>query len=310
MIIDVHTHMYSNRLAPPFWIETMAQYGSSISTRTPQEVRERMERDWFDESGDLLVQDMDAAGIDKSVVFALDFGLYSGVDDDISLRERYRLFRKAADQHPDRILLFGGIDPRRPDATSFLKFAVEEIGIKGIKVWPPAGIAPNERYCYRLYERCAEFQLPVVIHTGQEISPMYSETARPGFCDQPANDFPELTFVLAHAGMGWWEEAAEMAWHHPNVYVDLAYWQAKYLRSPATFANELRQLISIAGRTKVMFGSDWPAVRLVKRAKPDVWVDVLRSLPEEPLNDDVQFQREEIDMLLGTNAVSTLRLDD
>lgn len=308
MIIDVHAHMYSNRLAPPFWIEAMARYGSAISTRTPDEVRERMEREWFDESGDLLVEDMDAAGIDKSVVFALDFGPYAGVDDEVSLRGRLRLFRQAVDRHPDRIVLFGGIDPRRPDAVSFVQFAADEMGVRGIKIWPPAGVHPNARYCYRVYEKCAELGLPVVIHTGQEISPMYSESARPSFCDQPANDFPELTFVLAHAGMGWWEEAAEMAWHHPNVHVDIAYWQAKYLRSPSTFAHELRQLISISGRTKVMFGSDWPALRLVKKAKQDVWLEVLRGLSENPLG-DVEFEREEIDLLLGRNAATMLKLE-
>jgi uncharacterized protein len=306
-VIDAHTHLYSEAMTPHYWVDAMADYGSSISTRTREYVRERIERDWFDPSGDRLVADMDAAGIDRSVVFILDFALHAGVDDGVSLERRYELFAEAVARHGDRLVLYGGIDPRRPDAASFIARAVDEYGIKGVKIWPPAGARPNEPYCYRVYERCAQLGLPVVIHTGQEIGPLRSECTRPIFADQPANDFPELTFVLAHAGMGWWQEAAEIAWHHPNVYVDIAYWQAKYLRSPEGFCRELRALISTAGKERVIFGTDWPAMRGVSRVKHDVWVQVLRDLAREAPG-GVEFEQAEIDLLLGGVAEAALGL--
>jgi predicted TIM-barrel fold metal-dependent hydrolase len=185
--------------------------------------------------------------------------------------------------------------------------AKESFGIRGVKIWPPAGARPNEPYCYRVYERCAELGLPVVVHTGQEIGPLRSECTRPLFVDQPANDFPEVTFVLAHAGMGWWQEAAEIAWHHPNVYLDIAYWQAKYLRSKERFCEELRALISTAGRHRVFFGTDWPAMREVRRVKPDVWVKTLHDLPDHAPG-GITFEREEIDLLLGGAAEAALDL--
>jgi predicted TIM-barrel fold metal-dependent hydrolase len=125
--------------------------------------------------------------------------------------------------------------------------------------------------------------------------------------DQPANDFPELTFVLAHAGMGWWQEAAEIAWHHPNVYLDIAYWQAKYLRSPELFCQELRALISTAGKNRVLFGTDWPALRRVGRVAHSTWVNVLRDLPDNAPG-GVTFERDEIDLLLGGAAEAALGL--
>lgn len=306
-VIDAHTHLYSTEMAPPYWLRAMASYGSSISERTPEFVRQRMERDWFDPGGDRLIADMDDAGIDKSVVFVLDFGLYAGVDDSVSLERRYELFAGAVKRHSDRLVLFGGIDPRRPDAVSFIRRAVEEHNIRGVKIWPPAGAYPNEAYCYRLYELCAELQLPLVVHTGQEIGPLRSECTRPMFVDQPANDFPEVTFVLAHAGMGWWEEAAEIAWHHPNVYVDIAYWQAKYLRSEERFVRELRDLVSTAGAGRVLFGTDWPALRTVGRVNPKKWVEVLRGLADEG-RDGPSFTTKEIDLLLGGVAAKALKL--
>jgi predicted TIM-barrel fold metal-dependent hydrolase len=304
-VIDAHAHLYSEEMTPRYWIDAMAAYGGSISGRAPQYVRERITGGWFDPSGDMLVSDMDAAGIEKSVVFVLDFGLYAGVDDSVSLARRYELFAAAVARHPDRLVLYGGIDPRRPDAAQFVQTARDSFGIQGVKIWPPAGARPDGSYCYRLYERCAELRLPVVVHTGQEIGPLRSECTRPMFVDQPANDFPELTFVLAHAGMGWWQEAAEIAWHHPNVYLDIAYWQAKYLRSPERFCQELRALISTAGKERVMFGTDWPAMREVPRVKHDVWVEVLRELPDHAPGGSV-FEREEIDLLLGGAAAAAL----
>jgi predicted TIM-barrel fold metal-dependent hydrolase len=306
-VIDAHTHLYSAELAPPYWIEAMTAYGSSISGRPADYVRRRIEEDWFDPDGDLLVADMDAAGIEKSVVHVLDFGLYGGTDDSISLERRYELFARAVSKHEDRLVLFGGIDPRRPDAPRFVERAVSEWGIRGVKIWPPSGVYPNEPACYRVYEKCVQLGLPVVVHTGQEIGPLRSECTRPILVDQPANDFPELTFVLAHAGMGWWQEAAEIAWHHPNVYVDIAYWQAKYLRSPEQFAVELRGLVSTAGKHRVIFGTDWPALRSVEKVKPDVWIRVLRGLAVDGCG-SVSFDREEIDLLLGGVAARVLGL--
>ncbi len=306
-VIDAHTHLYSREMTPAYWIDAMADYGSSVSGRPSEYVRERIETGWFDQDGDLLVADMDAAGIARSVVFVLDFALHAGVGDGISLERRYELFAAAVARHPERLVLYGGIDPRRPDAAAFVARAKDEYGIHGMKIWPPAGALPNESYCYRVYERCAELGLPVVVHTGQEIGPLRSECTRPILVDQPANDFPELTFVLAHAGMGWWQEAAEIAWHHPNVNVDIAYWQAKYLRSPEQFCRELRGVMSTAGASRVIFGSDWPALRQVRRVAHATWVELLRSLPDEAPG-GVTFEREEIDLLLGGAAERALGL--
>lgn len=307
MIVDAHAHLYSLRLLPPFWIQAMAEYGQSISSRSALEVRQRIERDWFDETGDRLVSDMDEAGIDVTVVFAIDFGLHGGVEDSTSLVERYRLFHAAARRHEGRILLFGGIDPRRPDAVAFVERAVAEWNIRGLKIWPPAGVRPDASYCYRVYEKAAALRLPVVVHTGQEISPLHSEPTRPIYCDRPANDFREVDFILAHAGMAWWEEAADIAWHHPNVYLDIAYWQGKYLKSTETFARQLRELISIAGKRRVLFGSDWPATRTVPKVTPPRWIQTLRALATSPLG-GVAFQQEEIDLLLGGNAARLFNL--
>jgi predicted TIM-barrel fold metal-dependent hydrolase len=306
LIIDTHTHLYSHEMAPRYWVDAMASYGSKVSSRPVEYVRERIEADWFDPDADMLVADMDEAGIDRSIVFVLDFGLFSGVHDDVSLARRYELFASAVVRHSDRLTLYGGIDPRRPDGVAFIEEAARDLGIRGVKIWPPSGVLPNEAACYRVYEKCAQLGLPVVIHTGQEIGPLRSDCTRPIFIDQPANDFPEVTFVIAHAGMAWWQEAAEIAWHHPNVYLDIAYWQSKYLRDAEQFVRELRSLLSIAGPGRVFFGTDWPALRKVRKVAHAEWVKFLRELPETAPS-GVQFTRAEIDLMMGGAAQKILR---
>jgi predicted TIM-barrel fold metal-dependent hydrolase len=174
-VIDAHTHLYSDEMTPHYWVDAMADYGSSISGRSSQYMRERIVQEWFDPAGDLLVEDMDAAGIEKSVVFVLDFALHAGVGDGVSLERRYELFSQAVARHSDRLVLYGGVDPRRPDAAAFVERAAKEYGIKGVKIWPPAGALPNEAYCYRVYERCAQLGLPVVVNTAKEIGPLRSK---------------------------------------------------------------------------------------------------------------------------------------
>lgn len=306
MIIDVHTHLYSDDMAPRYWVDAMANYGSKVSGRSSEYVRDRIEKEWFDPNADMLVADMDEAGIDRSIIFVLDFGLFAGIRDDVSLARRYELFAAAVARHPDRLTLYGGIDPRRPDTIAFIEEAARDLNIKGVKIWPPSGVYPNETSCYRVYEKCEQLGLPVVVHTGQEIGPLRSECTRPIFVDQPANDFPDLTFVLAHAGMGWWQEAAEIAWHHPNVYVDLAYWQAKFLRNEELFVRELRALISTAGAERVFFGTDWPALRKVRRVAHATWVKFLQDLPEtKPFG--ITFTRQEVDLMMGGAAEKVLK---
>jgi len=292
-------------MAPEYWIDTMADYGSKVSGRPREYVRKRIEDDWYDPNGDVLVADMDAAKIDRSIVFILDFGLFSGVRDDVSLARRYELFAAAVARHKDRLTLYGGIDPRRPDSASFIEFAHANLGIRGVKIWPPNGGRPDDPSAYRVYSVCERLQLPVVVHTGQEIGPLRSDATRPIFVDQPANDFPDLTFVLAHAGMGWWQEAAEIAWHHPNVYLDIAYWQVKFLRHPDNFVRDLRALMSTAGPDRVFFGTDWPAMRQVRRVAHDKWAQFLRGLPENPMA-GVTFSQDEIDLLMGGAAAKVL----
>jgi predicted TIM-barrel fold metal-dependent hydrolase len=68
-------------------------------------------------------------------------------------------------------------------------------------------------------------------------------------------DFPDINFVLAHGGRGWWYDAAAfLATTRPNVWLDLAGLPPKKL--PEYYARfDLTRLA-----TRWIFGTDWPGV--------------------------------------------------
>src|SRR5450756_1107128 len=81
-----------------------------------------------DTTGEKLVANMDAAGVDKSCIFALDFGLATG-DPPVSIDDQNRMVAEAAKRFPDRLIPFYTIDPRRPNSVDRFSKAVEEWGM-------------------------------------------------------------------------------------------------------------------------------------------------------------------------------------
>ncbi len=67
-----------------------------------------------------------------------------------------------------------------------------------------------------------------------------------------AIDFPELVIVCGHIGYPWTTEMIAVADKHPNVYIDTSAYAAN--RYPPELVDYLRG----RGRTKVMFGTNYP----------------------------------------------------
>jgi len=82
--------------------------------------------------------------------------------------------------------------------------AIEEWGMQGFKLMPSAGFKPNDRLCYPLYEKCTEWQVPIVFHSGG--LEFNWELSSPNFIATAAEDFPDVPMVMAHAGLESWEQ--------------------------------------------------------------------------------------------------------
>ena len=114
---------------------------------------------------------------------------------------------------------------------------------------------------------------------------------------------------MAHAGGCYWQEAATIASNKLNLYLDLSWWQTPLLTlSEEVFYRRIKELVSIAGRSRVLFGSDWPAMRQVRRLNHAAWTNAIKQAPEKAKEKGITFTEEEISGIMGDNAAKLLGL--
>ncbi len=164
-----------------------------------------------------------------------------------------------AEAAPERLLPYGGVHPR---FTTDPEGQVEELlqlGIRCLKIHPPHQMFPANAYTMglealgRIYRRCEERGLPVLIHTGTSIFPgARCKYGRPMELDDIAIDFPDLTILMAHGGRPlWMDEAFFILRRHRNVYLELSGIPPKKL------LDYFPRLTEIGDR--VVWGTDWPS---------------------------------------------------
>ena len=310
MIIDVHCHLRWENQPSKEWLEAQVKMGQSVSGSSPESVRERL-RENFDTTGDLIIKDMDEAGVGISVLAVIDYSLLAGCGEVMSLEKTHKIYAEAASRHPDRLICFAGVDPRREGAVKFLVRTVNEWNMKGLKLMPAVGFYPNDRKCYQIYQKAEELGIPILVHTGFDSIPYYGAYSQPKYLDEVANDFPDLKIIMAHAGGAFWPEAASIAGFKTNVYLDLAMWQMRLLRHPVEeFYRPLRSMIDTAGRSRILLGSDWPGMRLVRRLPHAAWIRAIKEPPEEVKAAGIEFTEQEINGILGDNAAKVLGLEE
>jgi len=307
MIIDFHTHLCDcDGVAQPFW-DGWAEVSALRVNRPVERVQRRLPEFW-DASGDMIVKDMDAAGIRKSVLLAIDWGLARHLGElELSVEEMNKTYADAVKKHPQRLIAFAGIDPRRDNATELSERFIKEWGMKGIKLHTAAGFYPNDRVCYPIYEKALEYGVPVLLHTGEVLKPLYFKYCQPIYVQEVAMDFPDLPIILAHTGGCWYPEAVAICNNSTNVYLDLSVWQPRLLRSLA-FYRALRTLLDSVPWQRVLFGSDYPFLKLL--ISQERWVKAFTEIPDSVKQQGIQFRDEEIAGIMGGNAARLLGLGE
>ncbi len=207
--------------------------------------------------GDVLdtVADMEAAGVDKSVVVAIDAETVKGY------KISNELVAHAVKEYPDKLIGFASVDPHKGKiALQEVEYAIEELGLKGLKFIPHLiEVCPNDPLMYPIYEKAAKLKVPILFHTGTHFHlGCKIKQNKPEFIDEIAIDFPEINFVMAHFGYPWFYEAMAVAQKNFNVFFNIAGWAPQYIPEPV-----IRQMDSILSH-KVLFGSDHP---LLPRAR-------------------------------------------
>jgi len=307
MIIDVHRHLVIKGTVQGAYIQGASKsfsmmYNKANKTNlTPREYIDQIVRKETDEHADNVVAEMDAAGVDISVTFAVDYGLLFG-EAPIHIFDQNRLYAEVARRHKGRMIPFIAIDPRRKGALKHSEQAYHEWGMKGFKLHAGVGYMPDDPVCNWVYEKATAWQIPIMCHTGGAPSvALRWENSRPAYFASAAARYPEVDFIFAHAGdIGWWQEAMQAAAWLPNVYLDLSLWQKPYRKmSHEQFYKWLRHLTDMVGADKIMFASDAPHPNFHCRL-PE-WTKVFSGLGSE-------FSEEEKSLILGGTAQKVLKL--
>lgn len=309
MIIDIHYHIADKGWwSEKFWDGLAVFMGGFLAKKgvglSVKEVKSTLFHPFWDPTGEILLRHMDEAGIDKTVLLACDFGLTFGREA-ISAEEINKVYSNIAKKHPDRLIAFAGVDPRRENAVDILDRCINDWAMKGLKIHPAAGFYPNEKMAYPLYEKANELGIPIMTHTGAMIYPLRSKYAQPIYLDDILIDFPNLKIIAPHLSFGWWPELTSLLITRPNLYTDFSLWQLTASHNYQTFCHTLRAVLDAAGSERVFFGSDGPFFRHFVSDRE--WIQIIKDLPQKAPK-GIIFTEEEVEGMLGKNAKKLLGL--
>lgn len=170
--------------------------------------------------------------------------------------------------------------------------------VKGLKLYCGyENYYPYDKRYQKVYDVCVEFDVPLMIHTGDTYSPQGKlRFARPLNLDDVAVDNPELKIIMCHLGNPWIQDAQEVIYKNKNVYADISgfvvgdfdHYFEKMMR------DKVAELINYAGEPSyLLYGTDWPICSM------DSYLNFVAKL---------KMKKEFRDMLMYKNAKKLFRI--
>lgn len=205
------------------------------------------------------VAEMQAAGISKGVVFSGDFEHCKQVYEDCK-------------KFPDTLIPMTEIDISQGVLKSKreLEYAFKEYDFKGMTLSPfISGVYPTDSRLFPLYALCEEMGKPVHVHSSTHFNPKQPlDISDPMQIDRLAVHFPELNWVIGHAGMGFGLTGIVIAQRLPNVYIDFTGLRPRYL------PKEMLHAINTFLAKKAIYGSNYPSL---PHDIAEEWKEVVRE---------------------------------
>jgi predicted TIM-barrel fold metal-dependent hydrolase len=193
------------------------------------------------------------AGVDKTIVFPVNYPEYSG-----AMREIYT----AVQQFPGELIGYARVNPENDNARAVMRQAIEEFGFKGLKLHPGNDKwTVNSRETRGLLDMARDYGIPALFDPVVQLDDIFALT----------REYPTLNFIIAHMGGFYdWrtiERCIALAEELPNVYLD----------TPFAMVHVMIRKAAERIPSKLIFGTDAPAIH------PAVELAKIRSLalPEE-----------------------------
>lgn len=197
-----------------------------------------------------LIAEMDAARVQQAAILPIATNLpFSDDPTQLSLRG---IGRAGA---ATRLIPFASVHPSDPQARQKLR-EYAAAGVRGVKLHPEMQrFFPDDPAAMQVYEECGQLGLPVIFHAGRsgiepEFMRPYALIRRyaPGI-----REFPNVRFVLGHAGARDVADAIPLAQQNDNVWLELS----------SQGVTQIGELLNQVGAQKMIYGTDWPFYPLV-----------------------------------------------
>jgi predicted TIM-barrel fold metal-dependent hydrolase len=190
---------------------------------------------------EMLIEEMDNNGFDKAII------VNTGSQIPEANRANNDYVSGVVKKWPNRFIGFASVCPLAgEDALLEMERAIKELGLKGIKLYPPHGYAIDSPIVFPVIEKAIKLRVPITIH-----SDFHSQFCTPYQVARLASFYPEATIIMAHMGMhsDMYFMTPEIVKPYKNIILDTS---ATPDHPDATFLNPVREL----GVDRVVFGSD------------------------------------------------------
>ncbi len=139
--------------------------------------------------------------------------------------------------------------------------------VKGLKLYPGyEPFYPYDKRCQLIYDLAIEYDVPVMIHTGDTYTPKGKiRYAHPINIDDVAVDNPGLKIVICHLGNPWIRDCMEVVYKNANVYADISGLVLGDFTSQFEkfMRQQVMEMILYAGEPRyLLYGTDWPICRM------------------------------------------------
>jgi predicted TIM-barrel fold metal-dependent hydrolase len=156
---------------------------------------------------------------------------------------------------PLRLEGWASINPTREDALEKFQYAVDVLGLKGLKVGPTyQHFDPSDSKYWTLFTECERRDLPVMIHMGTTYpSAAKIALSQPLLLEPLIMAHPNLRMIIAHLGHPWESDTIALIRKSPNIFSDIS---ALHFR-PWRFYQALITAVEYGVTHKLLLGSDF-----------------------------------------------------
>ncbi len=245
MVIDIHTHIFADELAP----------------RAKQALIEAAHGEYMpfhDMTKDALLESMDRSGVDISVVQPV-----------VTKRSQFeRVNDWAISLSSDRLIPFAGMWPHTDDWKEQID-TISSMGFKGIKYHCEyQNFAVDDPKMIPIYDRAFDRGLMILFHAGYDPAFPAPFRSSPEQFRKIAKELKGGTIIAAHlGGCKQWDRVAENYAGIDEIYIDTSMGLSYY--SHETFLD----IVKAMGADHVLFGSDSPW------SDPAEEIAIFKSLP-------------------------------